>query len=118
LYPYPLKPSASGEQILMRPSLEQIFLKDWGPKTLVYMSASCSMVEMGSKWMRPFFNFPLTMWQSISICFVCSWNTGFVAMYLTESLSQYKRDGCSKGTCKSWRRYTCHWISHVTMVIG
>jgi len=26
------------------------------------------------------------------------------AMYLTKSLSQYKRDGCLKGTLSSWRR--------------
>jgi len=68
------------------------------------MSASCSVVEMGSKLMGSFSNFSLTMWQYISICFVRSWNTGFVAIYLAESLSHYKRDGCLKGTLKSWKR--------------
>jgi len=45
----------------MRPSLEQILLKDWGLKALVQMSASCYVVEMESKWMRAFFNFSLKM---------------------------------------------------------
>jgi len=45
------------------------------------------------------------MWLSISMCFVRSWNTGwFVTMDLVESLSQYKRDGCSEGILKSGRR--------------
>ena len=55
------------------------------------MSVNCSMLEMGNKYMRPFFNFSLTMWKSISMCFVRSWNTGFDAMYLVESLSHYKK---------------------------
>jgi len=35
--------------------------------------------------------------------FIKYW-TGLAAIYLAESLSQYKRDGCSKGTFKSRRR--------------
>jgi len=54
------------------------------------MSASCYVVEMGSKWMRASFNFSPTIWHYISICFVRSWNTEFAAMHLAESLSQSK----------------------------
>jgi len=72
------------------------------------MSASCSLMEMESKCMRPLFNFSITMWRSIFMWHVSYARETLVAaiyiMYLAESLSQYKKDGCSKEILKSWSR--------------
>jgi len=53
----------------------------------------------------PTCNSSRTMWQSISICFVCSWNTGFATIYKTVWLSQKSRASKLHDTFKSCNKY-------------
>lgn len=49
-------------------------------KDLVRRSAGCWLVGKWAIWMIPFWNLERTIWQSISMCFVRSWNTGLEAI--------------------------------------
>jgi len=62
----------------------------WEGRALVKTSASWLVDEIGSNFISPNCNRSLIMWQSISRCFVRSWNNEFVAMCNALWLSQYK----------------------------
>jgi hypothetical protein len=65
------------------------------PNAFVNMSASCSCERTWEVEMIPACNFSLTMWQSISICLVRSWNTWLAVMCKAASLSQFNIMGFS-----------------------
>ena len=63
----------------------------WAFKALVSKSAIWEFVLTCNILIYPSKTLSLTRWQSISICFVLSWNTGFVTMWRVAWLSQNKR---------------------------
>ena len=58
------------------------------PSALVNTSASCKLVLTWKVLIMPACIFSLIKWQSTSICFVLSWNTGLAAMCKAALLSQ------------------------------
>ena len=58
------------------------------------------------------------MWQSISMCFVRSWNTGFAVICNVAWLSQKSWAGKLNGTFKSYNRYHNQTISKQVLVIA
>ena len=63
--------------MLRTPSLERMEVNGPGWRGLVIVSTSWGLVDIGNKWMRPFWSFSQTRWQSKSICLVLSWKEGF-----------------------------------------
>jgi len=53
-------------------------------KTFASWSEDC----MGSKWKRLAWNFSRTTWQSMLMCFVCSWKVGLWVIWWVDWLSQ------------------------------
>lgn len=76
-----------------------------GGKGLVKKSASCSSMEIGSNFKISFCTFSVTKWQSISRCFVLSWNIGLEAMCIAPWLSQYKTGCLLHVMWRSFERY-------------
>lgn len=64
--------------------------------------------------MKPFLIWSRTVWQSISTCFVCSWNTGLLAICVADLLSQNSLAEVHTMTFKSLRSWWSHKSSHVT----
>lgn len=54
----------------------------------VRISASCESVEIWWRVIKPYWSLSLLKWQSISMCFVLSWNVGFLEMCTGTWLSQ------------------------------
>ena len=91
--------------------------REWngpGCKNFVRISACWSTVDTWSNRIVPFLTWSLIVWQSISICFVRSWNTGFEAMWIADLLSQKSLVVDETAIFKSWRSCSNHMISHVT----
>jgi len=82
-------------------------------KALVKIYTSWLEVSMCLVVIRPDCNFSQTTWQSISICFVRSWKTGFWAMWRAAWLSQYKIMGLERWMSRSWRSVLSHVSSQV-----
>ena len=68
-----------------------------------YIYANWQYEETRDGVIIPTCNFSRTMWQSISICFVRSWNTRFAAIWSVVWLSQYKGVGMLIETLRSRR---------------
>jgi hypothetical protein len=75
------------------------------------MSAGWSLVPICSGWTNPLCTLSRTTWQSISICFVLSWNTGFEAIWIATLLLQNNLTGRSCLTFRSFKMYCSHVIS-------
>jgi len=93
------------------PNLHRSVKKCSLPSAFIKMSASWYYVGTYEGLIIPACNFSHTMWQSISMCFVHSWNTGFAAICKAARLSQKSRVGRLDGTFKSCIRYCNQPIS-------
>jgi hypothetical protein len=101
------------------PSLESRMLKGCGNKDFVKKTANWSWVGTGRSLNSPAWSFSLTMWQSISRCFVRSWKTGLAAMCIALWLSQYNTWSLTQLIWRSLsKQYNIHWSSHVADVIA
>ena len=59
------------------------------------------------------FSIDVIRWYLVLICFVRSWNFGFLANFIAEVLSIMSRVDCTCFTCKSSRIFLSHTISFV-----
>lgn len=64
-------------------------------------SAIWSTDEIEAGETKPCRNFSLTIWQSISICLVRSWNTGFLVICIAAWLLQNKKIGVEETIWKA-----------------
>ena len=81
----------SWEWILRMPILVRR-LENWFKfKALVKRSANWDCVLMSISFITPTCTLSLTMWQSISMCFVRPWNTGLVPIYMNRYLTITKQ---------------------------
>ena len=87
------------------------------PNAFVKMSASCSLDGTKMGWICPATISSRTQWQSISMCFVRSWNTGFWDMCKAAWMSQWRDIDCEWDTPRLERRLFNHVNSHVVSAI-
>ena len=73
------------------------------------MSAIWSWDRIWQGWTNLDWIFSSIKWQSSSICFVHSWNTGFSAIWIAAWLSQWIGMGEVCETRRSSKRYFSHW---------
>lgn len=104
--------------MLCTPILTSRVLNCVGMSSFVNKSANWSDGETWSVLMIPSCNFSWINWQSISICFVPSWYTGFTAMYNAALLSQNNTAGFSCDTLISLSNKRSHMISHVVFTMA
>jgi len=100
------------------PNLHHSVKKCSLPNAFVKISTSWYFVGTYEGLIIPACNFSRTMWQSILMCFVCSWNTGFAAICKAAWLSQKSRAGRLHGTFKSCNRYRNQTISKQVLAIA
>jgi len=99
------------------PNLRRNVKKCSLPSAFVKISTSWYYVGTSEGLIIPACNFSRTMWQSISMYFVCSWNIGFAAICKAAWLSQKSRAGKLHGTFKFCNRYCNQTISKQVLAI-
>jgi len=102
----------------MNPSLCRIVQKCSLFSAILKIYVSCYCVGTYERQIISAYNFSRTTWQSISMCFVRSWNTGFAAICNVVWLSQKSRADKLHGTFKSCNRYATKTISKHVLVIA
>jgi len=102
----------------MNPNLRRSVKNYSLPSAFIKISASWYCVNTYEGLIIPVCNFSRTMWQSISMCFVRSWKTGFVAICKATWLSQKSRADKLHDTFKSCNRYRNKIISKLVLTIA
>ena len=100
--------------MLIIPNLLSRFENRGEPNDLVKTSVGCFDVDIWKVLTVPAWTFSLTRWQSISMCFVRSWNTGIDAMWSAAWLSNKNLAGCECSIPRSCKMYWSQVISQQT----
>ena len=86
-------------------------------KAFVNKSANWEWILIFINLITSSYTLPLTMWQSISICFVRSWNTGLDPIWIAASLSLNNKATLSCFTFRSFNKYRIQVTSHTAIAI-
>ena len=84
------------------------------PSTLVMMYATWCLLGTWRFRMTPSCILSLTKWQSISMCFVLSWNTRLAAIWIAAWLSENNKASFVWGIPRSWSKDFSQMTSHTT----